>query len=139
MTERKRRILIVDDDAVVQRAFGFRFRKSNYELIAATDGSAAVNIVRTYPPDAILLDISFPTEPGAVTWDGFAILTWMKRMDTLKDVPIFIISGSEPTKYAAKVKELGAVDFFHKPLDYPALLAALDKVLSNQPATHNPD
>jgi len=127
MTDEKRKILIVDDDAVIQRAFDFRFKKSNYEIIHATDGSTAVNLVRTAPPDAILLDITFPTEPGAVTWDGFGILSWMKRMDTLKDVPIFIISGTDPAQYSAKVKELGAAGFFQKPLNYPAMIQVLDR------------
>jgi CheY-like chemotaxis protein len=134
MSEAKRKILVVDDDAIVQQTLAIKFRDSNYELIEARDGSAAVHTVRTTPPDAILCDISFPTDFGSVAWDGFGILEWLKRIDALKEVPILVISSGDPAKYANRAKELGALGFFRKPIDHDELRAALDFILAKEPA-----
>jgi CheY-like chemotaxis protein len=129
-----KKILVVDDDQVVLKAFAIKLKASNYEVLTADDGSTAVNIVRTQKPDAILLDINFPSDFGSVAWDGFRIMEWLKRLDGAAKIPIFIISGGDPDKYVARARELGAVAFFRKPIMHDELIAALQRVLTNEPA-----
>ena len=129
-----KKILVVDDDQVVLKAFAIKLKASNYEVLTATDGSTAVNVVRTQKPDAILLDINFPDDFGSVAWDGFRIMEWLKRLDGAAKIPIFVISGGDPDKYVARARELGAVAFFRKPIMHDELIAALQRVLTNEPA-----
>lgn len=129
-----KKILVVDDDQVVLKAFAIKLKASNYEVLTASDGSTAVNVVRTQKPDAILLDINFPDDFGSVPWDGFRIMEWLKRLDGVGKVPIFVISGGDPDKYVARARELGAVAFFRKPIMHDELIAALQRVLTNEPA-----
>ena len=128
-----KKILVVDDDQVVLKAFAIKLKASNYEVLTATDGSTAVNVVRTQKPDAILLDINFPDDFGSVAWDGFRIMEWLKRLDGAAKIPIFVISGGDPDKYVARARELGAVAFFRKPIMHDELIAALQRVLTNEP------
>jgi DNA-binding response OmpR family regulator len=127
-----KKILVVDDDQVVLKAFTIKLKASNYEVLTATDGSSAVNLVRTRQPDAILLDINFPDDFGSVPWDGFRIMEWLNRLEGVAKPPIFVISGGQPDKYLTRARELGAVAFFRKPVVHEELLAALERLFSRE-------
>ena len=135
MIMNKKKILVVDDDRVIQKAFSIKLKASNYEVLTASEGSEAVNVVRTQKPDAILLDINFPNDFSSVSWDGFRIMEWLKRIDEAAKIPIFIISSGNPDKYVARARELGAVGFFRKPIVIEELVAALNRVFTTEPAT----
>lgn len=130
-----KKILVVDDDQVVLKAFAIKLKASNYDVLTATDGSTAVNLVRTRKPDAILLDINFPDDFGSVPWDGFRIMEWLNRLEGVAKVPIFVISGGDPDKYVARARELGAVGFFRKPVMHEQLVAALERAFATESAS----
>jgi CheY-like chemotaxis protein len=134
MTTNKKKILVVDDDQIVVKAFTIKLKASNYDVLTATDGSTAVNIARTQRPDAILLDINFPDDFGSVAWDGFRIMDWLKRIGGATNIPVFIISGGDPAKYQSKAREAGAVGYFQKPFIHEELIAELERVLNLTPA-----
>ncbi|MEK7780723.1 MAG: response regulator [Verrucomicrobiota bacterium] len=134
MSTTKKKILVVDDDQVILKAFTIKLQASDYEVLTAAKGADAINVVRTQKPDAILLDINFPDDFGSVAWDGFRIMEWLKRLDGSAQIPIFVISGGSPDKYVARARELGAVAFFRKPIIHEELVAALQRVLVSAPA-----
>ena len=133
MTTNKKKILVVDDDPVVVKAFTIKLKASNYEVLTASDGSTAVNIARTQRPDAILLDINFPDDFGSVAWDGFRIMEWLKRIDGAANIPVFVISGGDSAKYQSKAREIGAAGYFQKPIIHEELIAELERVLGLAP------
>lgn len=130
----KKKILIVDDDGVVVTSLSIILKAHDYEVIKAQDGSTAVSAVRTQKPDAILLDINFPPEFLAVTWDGFQIMEWLRRLEDGAKTPVFIITSGDPEKYVGRARELGAVAFFRKPVVHEQLLAALQRVFKEETA-----
>lgn len=134
MTKNKKKILVVDDDQVILKAFSIKLEASGYQVLTASDGPTAVHSVRTQKPDAILLDINFPTDFGSVAWDGFRIMEWLNRLNEAQKIPIFIITGGAPEKYMSRARELGAVAFFHKPVIHEHLADALQKILAAEPA-----
>lgn len=131
----KKKILVVDDDPVIQKAFTIKLKASDYEVLSASDGSTAVNMVRTQKPDAILLDINFPDDFGSVAWDGFRIMEWLNRLEGAIKIPIFVISSGDPDKYLKRARELGAVAFFRKPVVHEQLVEALERVFNAKPET----
>lgn len=135
MSNIKKKILVVDDDPVILKAFTIKLQASDYEVFTAAKGADAINAVRTKKPDAILLDLNFPDDFGSVAWDGFRIMEWLKRLDSGNKTPIFIISGGDPDKYVARARELGAVAFFRKPIVHEELVAALQRVLVSETVT----
>lgn len=120
-----RRILVVDDDEVVCKATAMKLKKHGYAVSVATDGPSALHAARSEHPDLILLDLSFPPDV-AVAWDGFGIMSWLRRMECTKKIPIVIITGAQGNSIYEKARGAGAAGFFHKPLDFTPLLSLID-------------
>ena len=126
-----KKILIVDDDAVIIKTTSAKLKSQGYQVTAAVDAAEAVSAVRQDKPDLILLDISFPPDVGSVDWDGFKIMAWLQRMDEAKNIPVIIITGGDPAKYKDRSLATGAVAFFHKPIEHDELLTVIAETLRN--------
>ncbi len=131
----KKKILVVDDDAVVIRALSIKLQASGFEVVMATNGADAVNAVRTQRPDLILLDLTFPADLGSVAWDGFLIMQWLKRVEEAAQVPIIVITGGDREKYESRAIAAGATAFFHKPISHDELLGLIRQTLNLEPVT----
>jgi two-component system alkaline phosphatase synthesis response regulator PhoP len=129
-----KKLLVVDDDPVILKALSFKLESKGYRVVTATDGSSAVNAVRTQKPDLILLDLTFPPEVTGVPWDGFLIMDWLKRVEESAGIPIVVITGGDPAKYEAKAKAAGAAAFFRKPINHEGLLAVIEQTLGSATA-----
>lgn len=132
----QRAILVVDDDAVERKALSSKLKASGYEVLLAEDGATAISTARREKPALILLDISFPPDVahgGGVPWDGFLILSWLRRLDEAKDTPVVFITNSAPAKYQQRALAAGAVKFFQKPIDGEQLLAVVKQALEAPP------
>ncbi|HKI70408.1 MAG TPA: response regulator, partial [Verrucomicrobiae bacterium] len=95
----RKKILVVDDDTVVLKAFTFKLTSKGYDVLTALEGAEAVSVVRRAKPDLILLDVSFPPDVGSgggVVWDGFKIMDWLRRVDEAATIPIIMITGGDP-------------------------------------------
>jgi CheY-like chemotaxis protein len=127
-----RKILIVDDNPIIIRTLSMKLKSTGYEVLTAQDGGEAVRIARQAKPDLILLDLSFPPDVahgGGVPWDGFLIMTWLRRLDEAKSIPIVVITGGDAAKCKDRSLAEGAVAFFTKPIDLPQLIATIRQVL----------
>jgi len=133
-TASAKKILIVDDNEVILKTISLKLQSAGYRAITALDGAEAVAAVRKDAPDLILLDISFPTEVGAVEWDGFRIMAWLHRLEAVKKTPVIIITGGEDTKTKDRAVAEGAVAYFHKPIDHDDLLKVIRTTLEANPS-----
>ena len=126
-----KKILVVDDNEIICKALSLKLKANGYEAFAAADASAAIKMVEEEKPDLILLDILFPPDSMGVGmhWDGFAIMRWLRSMSGDRDVPVIIISGTDPAKYQERCLAAGAVAFLHKPLDMEKLVATVRTAL----------
>ena len=127
-----KKILVVDDDEVILRTLSTTLSSNGYYAYLASDGPEAVRVVTREKPDLILLDLIFPVDAanvGGALQDGYFIIQWLRRMGEAEDIPIIVISGENSTKDRQRALAAGAVDFFTKPIDHAALLAAVNRVL----------
>lgn len=134
----RKKILVADDNKIILKAVSMVLESNGYEVITASDGAAVVSTVDRDTPDLILLDLLFPPDAMDVGmhWDGFAILRWLRNMSNARDVPVIVISGTEPVKYEPLSLAAGARAFLHKPLDMDELVATIRAVLAeNKTAT----
>ena len=132
MTPKK--ILVADDNAVVLKTTFMLLTTNGYEVATAVDGAGTIAAVRKKRPDLILLDISFPADTsggGGVAWNGFLIIDWLRRLEESKNIPIIVISGSDPAKFKDRALAAGAACYFHKPINNDELLAAIRDTLGN--------
>ena len=131
----KKKILLVDDDAVVIKALSIKLQANGFDVLTAMDGAEAVNAVRTQKPDLILLDITFPAAMGSVAWDGFLIMEWLKRLEEAVNIPTIVITGGDREKYESRAIAAGAKAFFHKPISHSELLGLIRQTLNLEPVT----
>jgi CheY-like chemotaxis protein len=124
-----KKILVVDDNEVVLKTISLKLKGVGYQAVTAQDGSEAMSIVRTEKPDLILLDITFPPAITGVPWDGFRIMEWLHRVDESRKIPIIIITGGEEVKNKERAIAIGAVAFFHKPINHDDLLKVIHATL----------
>ncbi|MDB6123152.1 MAG: kdpE [Pedosphaera sp.] len=126
-----RKILIVDDNSVVLKAFDLKLKASGFEVLTAVDGAAGVSLARQAKPDIIVLDINFPPDVGTsgLQWDGFNIMTWLRRFEEVASIPVIIISSGDPAKYKPKSISSGAVAFFQKPINYEEFMVEVRRAI----------
>ena len=126
-----KKILVVDDNEIVVRTLSLKLQGAGYQVITALDGAEAVAAARKETPDLILLDISFPPDVGGVPWDGFRIMEWFQRLDTVKKIPIIIITGTEDPKARERATSSGAIAYFQKPLEHDYLIKVVRATLGD--------
>lgn len=127
-----RRILVVDDNPVVLKAFELKLKSDGFTVIATTDSSAVASTTEQERVELIILDVNFPPG-GAMEWNGFTVMQWMRRFPELANIPVILISGSDISEMKTKALEAGAVAFFQKPVDHKELLETILKTLGTSP------
>ena len=128
----RKKVLIVDDNKVEVMALSGKVKACGCDVVVAEDGAEAITIARREKPDLILLDIMFPPDiahGGGVAWDGFLILSWLRRLEEVKNVPVIFVTGGEAAKYKDRALAAGAVGFLRKPIDSGDLRAVIQQAL----------
>jgi CheY-like chemotaxis protein len=120
-----KKILVVDDNEIILKTVSLKLQGAGYQVITALDGAEAVAAARKEAPDLVLLDVSFPPDVGGVEWDGFRIMEWFRRMEAVKKTPVIIITGGQDVGLKERAVAVGALAFFHKPIDHDDLLKVI--------------
>jgi CheY-like chemotaxis protein len=123
-----RRVLIVDDDAVVRSATSNLLRNHGFEVMTAADCSEAIGAIAQVKPDVILLDLSFPPEiayGGGVSWDGLGLMFWLRGLKNAKGARFIIITGSTCQASREKALAHGVEGYLQKPIKPECLLEIL--------------
>ena len=115
MKARGKRILVVDDEPPIQRILSRTLNACGYDVLVAEDGKQALEIVRAYEPDLILLDLYLPGEI-----DGLGVC---KRVRQWTQIPIIVLSARTEEKQKVQALDLGADDYLTKPFSTEELLA----------------
>ena len=126
------KILVIDDNPIIQRTVYFALRDKGYQVLMAGDISAAMKILRREKLDLVLVDLSFPLDAGNINGplqDGFFVIDWIRRTPEVKKSPVVIISSTEPAQYQERAAAAGVRACFQKPLDKEKLLATVQAIL----------
>ncbi len=91
-SDRVQNVLVIDDDAADLHITAEVLSSAGYSALRAQGGPAAIEVLRTARPDAILLDLMMPHI------DGFQVLNHIKQDDALCAVPVFILTAKELTQ-----------------------------------------
>ncbi len=120
-------ILIVDDDVALAQAIAVTLRANQMHPKIANSPEQARNIMQHNPPDAILLDLSFPESTEA----GFEFLQQLNSQS--HPPPVIVFTAKQSFADRVKVARLGGRGFLHKPIDPPTVIETLVRVLSPPP------
>lgn len=116
MSDRKPKLLIVEDDAGLQAQLKWAW--PDFEVIQATDRSGALAALRSDEPDVVTLDLGLPPDPDGTT-EGFAVLDAIMALKP--DTKVIVASGHGARESALSAIAKGAYDFYQKPVDIEAL------------------
>jgi len=124
----KKKVLLVDDDAMARGFFRTLLAAEGYEVLEAGDGSEAVRLFRQGGVDIIVTDIYMPKMNG---------LDAILEMDPkAQGIPVIALSGggqdgsgSDPLELA---ESLGVSRTFHKPFDYKVFVATVAELLAGK-------
>jgi DNA-binding response OmpR family regulator len=119
-SRRGKRILLVDDDPTVRDSLSDVLVSEGYLVIPAENGQEALDLVTRFPVDLALLDLNMPVKNG---WDTFERLTAEHPL-----VPIIIATARPNQLFTALNAGAGAL--LEKPMDIPALLRTMEKLLA---------
>jgi DNA-binding NtrC family response regulator len=118
------RLLLVDDEPEVRHPIRRFFVHKNYEVQEAGSLAEAVSAFQTARPDLCLLDYSLPDG------DGLELLVRMKALDA--SVPAIVLTAHGSIDLAVKAVKEGAEQFFTKPVELPALLLVVERLLETR-------
>ena len=121
---RKKRILVVDDEVALVELLRMRLEFLGFEVIAAYDGPEALEKSRSESPDLILLDLMLPK------LDGYRVCKMLKFDEKYQDIPIIMLTALAQESDVKLGLELGADMYFTKPFQSDQLVAAIHKLLA---------
>jgi CheY-like chemotaxis protein len=110
-------LLVVDDNRVNRMKLSRSLEQQAHSVAIAENGLQALEMLRTQFFDLVLLDIVMPE------MDGYQVLEEMKGDDTLRGIPVIVISALDELASVVKCIEMGAEDYLPKSFD-PVLLRA---------------
>jgi sigma-B regulation protein RsbU (phosphoserine phosphatase) len=112
-------ILIVDDEELNRDGLARRLQRHDYEVVTAPGGREAIELLGGRRFDLVLLDIMMPG------MNGLEVLKFLRRVDSLIDLPIIMVTAKGESEDMVEALELGANDYVTKPLDFPVVLARI--------------
>jgi two-component system cell cycle response regulator DivK len=118
-------ILFVEDDPMSRDVILIRLKRSNYEVIAVSDGYQALSAVLTRSFDLILLDMSMP---GISGWETARKL---KESPETALIPILGLSAHTMSTDRQKAIDAGCSDYDSKPINLPRLLEKIEALISS--------
>jgi two-component system NtrC family response regulator len=110
------KLLIVEDDAGLQRQL--RWAYEGYEILTAANREEAITAIRAEEPPVVTLDLGLPPDPDGTT-EGFATLATILQLRP--DTKVIVASGHGAHESMLRAIEMGAWDFYQKPIDIDAL------------------
>ena len=119
----QKKILIVDDEEINLDFFDVTMSKLGYEVEKARDGEEALEKVKRFLPDLILLDNVMPRMSG---WEVTRIL---KGDPKYLEIPIVMFSALDDVKDKVEGFELGIDDYITKPFNFSEVLARIRAAL----------
>ena len=116
-------ILAVDDISVNLTLLRSQLRFSDYDIITASSGQEALDLIQSARPDAVLLDIMMPD------MDGFEVLEAIRNNPATEELPVIMLTSLSEFEHHAHATMKGANGYLTKPLVTNQLIAALDAIL----------
>jgi DNA-binding response OmpR family regulator len=119
------RVLAVDDEPDILDMIGTALGSRGYEVVRATRGREALELLRTTQPDLVLLDAMLPEI------HGFELCNQIKRSEQYRHIPVIIISAIYTGwNFSQDVRRIyGADDYLEKPFSYKAMLHRVEQAL----------
>jgi len=123
MTQRPR-ILVVDDEASNRQLVRKVLEGVGYEVAEAEDGLVAIEAVRKWRPDLVLMDLEMPRA------DGYQALRILKGDPATRLIPVVMLTSHDQLAEKIRAVEVGVDDYLLKPFNLPELTARVKSLVA---------
>ncbi len=116
-------LLLVEDNEMNRDMLTRRLERKGYTIIPAGDGEEALASIAKRRPDLVLMDMNLPVLTGWSTCEA------LRRQDDTRTLPVIALTAHAMAGDERKALEAGCDDYLTKPIDFPLLLAKIEKLL----------
>lgn len=124
MDNKRGTILVADDQGGVRRLLSEVFRRESYEVVLATNGREAIDMVLETHPEVMLLDMKMPG------LDGLATLRELRRLG--QQVQVILMTAYGELEIVNEAMALGAAMHITKPFDVNELKVTIARLVGNK-------
>ena len=117
------RILIIEDDPMIQNLERLRLEQEQYEVSTTADPEEGLRIAAGGGVDLVILDLMLPK------MDGFDVISRLREQELSEGIPVIMVTGRDEHKDRIRGLSLGAVEFIGKPFRIQDLLSKVKEVL----------
>ena len=118
-------VLVVDDEPYILKSMAFVLKKGNYEVIEATNGEEALEIMRKHKPGLVFLDVMMPKK------SGYEVVQEVRKDPELKDTHMVLLTAKGQDSDRDEGLRAGANDFMTKPFSPSKILEKAKELLGN--------
>ena len=108
MPKRQTKILLVEDEVKMARMYQDKFTEEGFIMFLAFTSEEGLRKAKKEKPDLIILDILLPTE------NGISFLAKIRRIPSLKEIPVVALSNYDEPETKKEARELGVKDYLIK-------------------------
>ncbi len=116
-------ILVVDDEKNIRRALRMVLEGSGFHTLEAGSAEDCLETLDSYEVDLVILDVRLPK------MSGIEALSKIRKKPATRRLPVLMVSGHASLAEAVQAVQLGATDFFEKPLDRDRVLVTVRNAL----------
>ena len=128
-----KRLLLVDDDALVLKIYKDRLTEQGFEVRTAPDGLAALQVLREYRPDVMVLDLMMPR------FSGVDVLKALRAQPELASLPVVVLSNAYMDNLAREAAAIGVHKALLKTSCKPSLLTSvIEDILAGRQTPEDP-
>ncbi|WOJ93722.1 response regulator [Congregibacter variabilis] len=121
MTEKQ--LLLVEDNELNRDMLSRRLKRAGFHAQIAEDGAKALALIESERPALVLLDMNLPVI------DGWSVCRQVRANPELADTPIIALTAHAMSEDRDRALEAGCDDYATKPVDFPALLEKIARLL----------
>jgi chemosensory pili system protein ChpA (sensor histidine kinase/response regulator) len=117
--------LVVDDSLSVRKVLARALERDGWQVRQARDGVEALEVLQSYRPSVVLMDIEMPR------MDGFELAGILRDVADYGHPPVVMITSRAGDKHRERAEALGVAGYVVKPYQEPELLAMLRQVAAS--------
>lgn len=117
------KILLIDDEEILQELMSHALSKPGYEILLADNGETGIQMAREHLPDLIISDMNMPKMTG---WE---LVKALRADATTSDIPFIALTAHVTTGDRDAGYGAGVTEYAEKPVDIPKLLKKIERLL----------
>ncbi len=121
-----RTIMVVDDSATVRKLITGKLEKSGHTVVTAVDSVDALEKLKDFTPDLVLLDITMPR------MDGYQVCKMIRNNPAMRDIPVVMISGKDGFFDKVRGRMAGTTGYITKPFGPETLMKTVETFVAQR-------